>query len=452
MTALLDLAPEGTPLPLLAAAEIHAAIDQLTSVVFESYGADVLASALVELKRAESRLAACKHRILRAADTTRVAAAFGATDTSSWAALLTHTDGDVAARDVKLARSLVTGSPTCAALEAGDISADHARIITTAAGQLPEGVSDQDALTVERSLVAKACRLSPRHLRAEARRCIDAITPDPEIVDEHENSVTKSEEDRAYDATTLSLHDNGDGTLTGRFTIPLFQGLLLKKVIDAITAPRRNRFNVPASGGGRNGNPQFAGTVTGAGTRAGETRPERITAEHARGLAFIELLEHLPTDHLHTATAATVVVNIDHTALINQLKTAGVDTGTLLSAGEARRLACNAGIIPVVLGGESVPLDLGRTKRLFTQAHRVAISRTHQTCAAHGCERPIAWCELHHRNPWQHGGKTDLANAVPLCGHHHRTIHDQRYQHRQRPDGQISFTRRPETSRSLTRT
>ncbi len=439
MTALLDLAPEGTPPPALVTAEIHAAIDQLTRVVFESYGADVLASALVELKRAESRLAACKHRILRAADTTRVAAAFGATDTGSWAALLTHTDGDVAARDVKLARSLVTGSPTRAALENGDISADHARIITTAASQLPEGVSDQDALTVERSLVAKACSLSPRHLRAEARRCIDAITPDPEIVDEHENSVTKSEEDRAYDAATLSLHDNGDGTLTGRFTIPLFQGLLLKKVIDAITAPRRNRFNTAASD--CNSSAQFAGT--GAGTRAGETRPERITAEHARGLAFIELLEHLPTDHLHTTTAATVVVNIDHTALINQLKTAGVDTGTLLSAGEARRLACNAGIIPMVLGGTSVPLDLGRTKRLFTQAHRIAITRTHQTCAAHGCERPIAWCELHHKNPWQHGGRTDLNNAIPLCGHHHRTIHDHRYQHRQRPDGQISFTRRP---------
>ncbi|MEI2821270.1 MAG: DUF222 domain-containing protein [Marmoricola sp.] len=439
MTALLDLAPEGTPPPLLATAEIHAAIDLLTGVVFESYGADVLASALIELKRAESRLAACKHRILRAADTTRVAAAFGATDTSSWAALLTHTDADISARDVKLARSLVTGSPTYVALEAGDISAEHARIITTAAGQLPDGVAPEDALVVERSLVAKAHSLSPRHLRVAARRCIEAITPDPEIVDEHENSVTKSEEDRAYDATTLSLHDNGDGTLTGRFTIPLFQGLLLKKVIDAITAPRRNRFNATRNGSGRNGNPEFAG----AGSSAGETRPERITAEHARGLAFIELLEHLPTDHLHTATAATVVVNIDRTALINQLKTAGVDTGTLLSAGEARRLACNAGIIPMVLGGTSVPLDLGRTKRLFTQAHRIAITRTHQTCATHGCERPIAWCELHHRNPWQHGGKTDLANAIPLCGHHHRTIHDQRYQHRQRPDGQISFTRRP---------
>ncbi len=441
MTALLDLAPEGTPPPLLAAAEIHAAIDQLAGIDFETQTSAVLASALIELKRAESRLAACKHRILRVADTTRVAAAFGATDTGSWAALLTHTDGDVAAREVKLARALEAGSPTCVALEAGDISAEHARVIATAATQLPDGVGVEDALVIERSLVAKAHSLSPRHLRAEARRCIEAITPDPEIVDEHENSVTKSEEDRAYDAASLSLHDNGDGTLTGRFTIPIFQGLLLKKVIDAITAPRRNRFN--ASANRSTGTAQFIGAGTGAGTHTGESRPERITAEHARGLAFIELLEHLPTDHLHTATAATVVVNIDHHALINQLKTAGVDTGTLLSAGEARRLACNAGIIPMVLAGTSVPLDLGRTKRLFTQAHRIAISRTHQTCAAHGCERPIAWCELHHHNPWQHGGKTDLANAVPLCGHHHRTIHDQRYQHRQRPDGQISFTRRP---------
>ncbi|MEI2819845.1 MAG: DUF222 domain-containing protein [Marmoricola sp.] len=269
MTALLDLAPEGTPPPLLATAEIHAAIDQLTGVVFESYGADVLASALMELKRAESRLAACKHRILRAADTTRVAAAFGATDTSSWAALLTHTDADVSARDVKLARSLVTGSPTHVALEAGDISADHARVITTATTQLPDGLTQEDALVVERSLVAKAHTLSPRHLRAEARRCIDAITPDPEIVDEHENSVTKSEEDRAYDAATLSLHDNGDGTLTGRFTIPIFQGLLLKKVIDAITAPRRNRFNATRNRSDGTGTAQFAGAGSSAGLGAG---------------------------------------------------------------------------------------------------------------------------------------------------------------------------------------
>jgi hypothetical protein len=106
---------------------------------------------------------------------------------------------------------------------------------------------------VERSLVAKAHRLSPRHLRAEARRCIDAITPDPEIVDEHENNVTKSEEDRAYDAASLSLHDNGDGTLTGRFTIPIFQGLLLKKVIDAITAPRTTDSTPPGNGSNGNG-------------------------------------------------------------------------------------------------------------------------------------------------------------------------------------------------------
>ncbi|WP_406832976.1 HNH endonuclease signature motif containing protein [Pedococcus sp. KACC 23699] len=43
--------------------------------------------------------------------------------------------------------------------------------------------------------------------------------------------------------------------------------------------------------------------------------------------------------------------------------------------------------------------------------------------------RPYAWSELHHEDPWSQGGRTDLAKAVPLCGHHHRRAHDPRYSH-----------------------
>jgi hypothetical protein len=83
----------------------------------------------------------------------------------------------------------------------------------------------------------------------------------------------------------------------------------------------------------------------------------------------------------------------------------------------------------MVLGGASVPLDLGTSQRLFTKAQAVALSALHDQCAAEGCERPFAWCELHHKQPWGHGGPTDLANAAPLCGHHHRRIHDPMYEH-----------------------
>src|SRR5699024_3879025 len=41
-------------------------------------------------------------------------------------------------------------------------------------------------------------------------------------------------------------------------------------------------------------------------------------------------------------------------------------TGQVLAPGVARRMACDAGIIPVVLGGEGEVLDLGRSVRLFT--------------------------------------------------------------------------------------
>ena len=137
--------------------------------------------------------------------------------------------------------------------------------------------------------------------------------------------------------------------------------------------------------------------------------------KHRRGLAFAQLLEHLPTEHLHTRTAATVVVTIDHTVLTGALKTAKLDTGETISAGEARRLACGAGILPTVLGSRSVALDLGRESRLFNEAQRIAVGLRHDTCAADGCQRPFAWCELHHREPWSRGGRTDLRDAVPLC-------------------------------------
>ncbi len=140
------------------------------------------------------------------------------------------------------------------------------------------------------------------------------------------------------------------------------------------------------------------------------------------------------------------MVTLDHTVLQGALKTAGLDTGHPLTAGEARRLACTAGIIPAVLGRPSLTLDLGRESRLFTEPQRLAIGLHHQTCAATGCQRPYAWCELHHRDPWKPdkhpGGRTDLDNATPLCHWHHQRIHDPSYHHTEHPDHTLTFSRR----------
>ena len=97
-----------------------------------------------------------------------------------------------------------------------------------------------------------------------------------------------------------------------------------------------------------------------------------------------------------------------------------------LSAGAARRLACNAGILPVVLGSDSQPLDLGRSRRLFSAGQRRALGLRDQGCAVDDCDAPPGWTEAHHIQPWSRGGPTDLSNGVLLCSFHHHQVHDGR--------------------------
>ena len=125
------------------------------------------------------------------------------------------------------------------------------------------------------------------------------------------------------------------------------------------------------------------------------------------------------------------------------LGAARLDTGTHISGGEARRLACNAGLVPVVLDGTSrVARPRAHQAAAFTDAQRMALAAVHETCGVAGCERPFAWCEIHHLEAWLDGGLTDLDNALPVCGHHHRRAHDGRFDLRRHPDGEWRFHRR----------
>ena len=97
--------------------------------------------------------------------------------------------------------------------------------------------------------------------------------------------------------------------------------------------------------------------------------------------------------------------------LIADLDTAGVctlDTGGRISATEARRLACGAGIIPIVLGGRGQVLDVGRRRRLHTEAMRLAMGVRDGGCTAVDCEVPPGLCHAHHDNPWSEGGHTNV--------------------------------------------
>ncbi len=131
--------------------------------------------------------------------------------------------------------------------------------------------------------------------------------------------------------------------------------------------------------------------------------------------------------------------------LIGRLDAAGactMDTGGQISAAEARRLACCAGIIPVVLGAKSVILDAGTKARFHTEPQRILMGLRDRGCTAQGCDVPPAMCHAHHDTPFSAGGPTSLANGRLLCGHHHRRIHDPAYTHTTLANRTIAFHRR----------
>ena len=418
----LDLAPR-VPAALAGAGEVHAVLDGLARADLLGLSCAGQATALAEWRRAESRIAELRLRLLAVAEATGTARLAGAASTGAWAAGVTRDDSADTARQTRLAERLDRShGATRTALSHGRLSQKHAEVIVEATGKLPAGLSPDQRRVVEESLVSKAEVLAPQSLRRAARRALEAVEADTAKVDEHENALVRDEETAALARTRLTLHDNGDGTVTGHFTVPELHGHLLRKILETMTAPRRGKLGASQAQAGEQG--------------------LRTDWDHARGLAFCDLVEHLPTDRLHGKVAATVVVMVDESVMRGALKVAGLDTGVSLSAGEARRLACGAGILPVVLRGASLPLDLGSSRRLFSEAQRIALGITHQTCAAHGCGRPFAWCELHHRRPWQLGGKTDLDQAVPLCWFHHRRIHDGAFLHREKGDGSITFHQR----------
>ena len=90
-----------------------------------------------------------------------------------------------------------------------------------------------------------------------------------------------------------------------------------------------------------------------------------------------------------------------------------------------RRIACEAGILSIVLNGDSQPLDVGRERRLATRAQRMALRAQYPTCAmTEDCDVPFDRCEIHHVDPWKDGGRTDYDRLCPGCAEHHHLVHE----------------------------
>jgi hypothetical protein len=97
--------------------------------------------------------------------------------------------------------------------------------------------------------------------------------------------------------------------------------------------------------------------------------------------------------------------------------------GSLIAPETVRRLACDANVIPAVLGGRSEVLDQGRATRLATPGQLAALWLRDAGCTFPGCTTPAHWCDAHHLTHWADGGTSTLTNLALLCGRHHSIVH-----------------------------
>lgn len=159
----------------------------------------------------------------------------------------------------------------------------------------------------------------------------------------------------------------------------------------------------------------------------GHTRLDPRTASQRRADALVEILSRagqVDDSDIPGCGAGRVQVTTSLDALAGKVPGGGFDEhGHRLSASAVRRLACDADLVPVVLGGPSEPLDVGRLKRLFTPGQRRAVYLRDRHCSFPGCTVPAAWTQIHHVLHWVFGGATDLLNAAALCQRHHTIVH-----------------------------
>ncbi|WP_314140044.1 DUF222 domain-containing protein [uncultured Plantibacter sp.] len=155
--------------------------------------------------------------------------------------------------------------------------------------------------------------------------------------------------------------------------------------------------------------------------------PSLIPTDRRRAIALTEIFRHTAgcSGAATELAPVSVVIRVDHDTLETGLGAATIDgIEEPIGAGALRRLAADANLIPMVLGGPSQVLDLGAGARLFTRGQKVALAERDGGCAWTGCTHPPSFTETHHITWWSHGGPTNLDNGILLCPFHHHRIHD----------------------------
>jgi hypothetical protein len=348
-----------------------------------------LAAGLRELAGLRNALDACEARVLAAFNASGGWKASGAVDAAAWLRAQTGVSSRDAAGRVAAAGALNHLPATIDALADGEITAEHAVTLARATQRTPDLAAHEATL-----------------LAAGSGQGADAFT---RTVRRHEHLVA------ADGAAERALRQHARRSLTSSTTA---DGMtLIQARLDPVNA---STFLTVLD------------RVAEELWRGGDGDVRDIGLHTRRADALVELARRAgavdpATQGLGRPEPALIAL-VDHQILLGHLNAAGLccqlADGTPIAPTTARRLACTAGILPAVLGGRSVPLDWGSTRRLATPAQKLALMvRDGPTCVFPDCERPWTWCDAHHLTEFPRG-PSDLENMALVCETHHHLVHE----------------------------
>ncbi|MFI6258054.1 DUF222 domain-containing protein [Micromonospora zamorensis] len=394
---------------LRALAQAGGAVDDCAGTSLWALSDDDLLACLDATHVLAQRLAAVQLGLVSEVDSRGLAVAHGASSTSVWLRERLRLSSRSARQLVQLAAA-VDAAPQAVrdALLSGAMTVEQGRVVAETIAALPPEAGPEVADKATQLLVTWADRFDPTILSRLGQRVLTHVAPD--LADQVELAALEKATERAVARRHVTLSEQQDGQVRLSGNLDTETASLLREAIDPLCAP------------------------------AGEHDDRSPGQRRADALGEVCRLA-LRTGQLPDSGGdrPQLVVTVSLDELVNGVRAGTLETGTPLTPGAIRRLACDAGVLPAVLGGDSQVLDVGRQRRLFNGPLRRALVLRDGGCAFPGCDRPSRWCDGHHVRHWADGGATALGNAVLLCGHHHRLIHRGDWLVRIAPDSRPEF-------------
>lgn len=352
--------------------------------------------ALVRLtRRLCGRLEALKAVVTAEADKAKASEHSAGTSLVSWLGMGETLSRREAAGAVRQTRSLGEHPLVGQAAVTGRVGSGQVRAITGLLDSLAPQLDSAQQVEAEELLVELAGHLDADQLARSASQILAQVAPAE--AEELLEGKLQREAEAAHRNRSLRFFGDGNGSVKFDGSLPRLEAEAWIAQLDAhAEAQRRNAIE------------------------ARDPLAATRTPEQRRADALIALI-HTTADRAASgagvpAPIAKVLVKLDYDKLRAAASGAGlIGDDQPLSAGELRRVCCDAEIIPVVLGSESDVLDVGRAQRLVTPALRAALIVRDGGCTFPGCDAPPSRCEAHHVVPWYLGGVTALSNLVLQC-------------------------------------